>query len=397
MSFLRLSEFVGKIKDTIDAEYYGETFKILAETTDIKIYYQKTYAFLKLIEKRGNEIIAEISASIWSNHFSIISKFQKETGQTLDQNLELLLEVEVQFHTRYGLRLSIVGIDSAFTLGKLEQQKDATLKLLLQKNPGFVFLKEGIYSSKNALTLIPEVVQNIALICAAGSDGRRDFVHELESNPWGMDYNIVEFNTQVQGEYAAKKMLEQLLKIEKHSDFFDCVCIVRGGGSNTDFTLFDDYELNLQLAKTGIPVFTGIGHERNVSIADLMASQYLKTPTKCAAFINEHNALYLSEIINIQNQMALAVEDLLYEERNGLEQYAGKVLLALDYYFKREKTELEYLHDKFGLMHPGNVVKRGFSLVRKNNKIVSKKADLKKDDKVLIELMDGIVNATITE
>lgn len=399
--FIRLSEFINRIKDTLDAEYYGETFKVVAEITDVKIYYQKTYAFLKLIEKRGNDIVAEISASIWNNNFGIISKFQKETGQSLEQNLELLLEVEVQFHVRYGLRLSVIGIDAAYTLGKLEQQKTDTLQRLLQNNRGYVFLEEGVYFSANAGLKVAEVLQNIALICAPGSDGRRDFVHELEANPWHIDYNIVEFHTQVQGPGAASQIIKQLELIEsyrqKSENLFHCICIVRGGGSNTDFAVFDDYELNLQIASAKLPVFTGIGHDRNISIADMMAAGFLKTPTKCAAFINEHNALYLSYIAELQGKIAVTVNERMAAERNEINRYKERLGLALNYYITKQKTDLNYLNDKIKMMNPGNVLQRGFALVRKNNKIITKKMALVKGDIIDIELKDGMINATVNE
>lgn len=399
--FIRLSEFISRIKDTLDAEYYGETFKVVAEITDVKIYYQKTYAFLKLIEKKGNDIVAEISASIWSNNFGIIAGFQKETGQSLEQNLELLLEVEVQFHVRYGLRLSITGIDAAYTLGKLEQQKTETLQLLLKNNPGYVFLEEGVYFSANAGLPVGEVLQNIALICAPGSDGRRDFVHELETNSWGIGYNIVEFHTQVQGPGAASQIVKQLELIERYVEksegLFHCICIVRGGGSNTDFAVFDNYELNVHLAKSSLPVFTGIGHDRNISIADMMAAGFLKTPTKCAAFINEHNALYLSYIAELQGKIAVSVNERMAGERNEIQRLRERLGLALDYFMTKQRTEINYLNDKIKMMNPRNVIERGFALVRYNNKIITKKTTLRKGDIIDIELKDGMINATVNE
>lgn len=397
---LRLSELVNQIGNTLEQEYYGETFLVLAETTDVKIYYQKTYAFLKLIEKKGNVISTEIGATIWSNNFGIITKFQKATGQSLEQNLELLLEVEIQFHPRYGLKLSILDIDSSYTLGKLELQKDQTLKLLHSKNPHWVFFSENQYFSQNTRLPLPTVFQNIALITAAGSDGRRDFVHELTNNPWGMDFNIVEFNTQVQGEYAAKNMFNKLKEIEliqKKSPIFDCICIVRGGGSNTDFALFDDYDLNLQIAQTSIPIFTGIGHERNVSIADLMASRSLKTPTKCADFINQNNAYYLSDIIEIQRAIAQAAAVSIEQEKLSIKRTNERVHLALNYFFQNQKMELNYLNDKFNLIHPRNIFQRGFALIRKENKVVSSIKQLNTNDEIAIQLLDGTVNAKITE
>src|SRR5688572_26148884 len=165
------------IGETIYADFGNKTYRIIAEITDVKIYYQRSYAFLTLVEKSGNEISASVSGVIWRDHFHIIRAFEKATGVNLNQNLELALEVEVQFHIRYGLRISITGIDEKYTLGKLEQDRQQTLNKLLAEHPKIVWMRDGEYRSNNQMLKLPLVSQRIALISAPGSDGRRDFLH----------------------------------------------------------------------------------------------------------------------------------------------------------------------------------------------------------------------------
>lgn len=392
---ISLSELLGDIKNTLDQEYSRYSYRVLAEITDIKIYHPRQYAFLTLIEKNGSEIVASAAAVIWRDHFGIIRQFEKATGVSLNQNLELLLEVEVQYNIRYGLRISIINIDETYTLGKLEQDKKQTLVQLMEQNPKWVWMRDEQYRSANHLKKLPLVMQKIALIAASGSDGRRDFLHELEHNEYGIDYSLMEFPAQVQGEAAAGQIASQLERINQTRDAFHGIAIVRGGGGNTDFSAFDSYRVGLAVAQCPYPVFTGIGHERNVSITDLLAFGPAKTPTKCAAAFTEHNLQFLGMVQQAGETLAAKARGMLGVYRQQTLNRQTGILRSAQWVVTREKQNLHRIGEKLDMASPASTLQRGFALVRKDGKHVGQAAYLQSGDAIEIEFTDGKRKARI--
>ena len=184
-------------------------------------------------------------------------------------------------------------------LGSLELERQQTLERLLKENPKTIKLIDGIYRTFNNCLPLPKVIEKIALITAPNSDGQRDFLQETLKNKHGYSFTIKEFLTTIQGDNAHKLILEQLKLIEIEKQNFDVVAIVRGGGSTTDFRPFDDYELSKFVASFPIPICTGIGHDRNQSIVDLMVREQ-KTPTKVASLFVDINYEFENKLINLK-------------------------------------------------------------------------------------------------
>ncbi len=393
--YISLSELLGDIRGTLEKEYGQYTYRVLAEITDIKVYYQKQYAFLTLLEKQGDNIVANAGAVIWRDNFSIIKQFEKATGVKFDQNLELLLEVEIQYNVRYGLRLSIISIDETYTLGKLEQEKQNVLVRLMADYPKLVWMRDDMYRSNNHLKKLPMVMQKIALIAAPSSDGRRDFMHELENNEYNIDYSLMEFPVQVQGDTAAGQIGLQLEKINRTQEAFDAVAIVRGGGGSTDFSAFDSYRVGLGVVQCPYPVFTGIGHERNVSITDLLAFNAAKTPTKCAAAFTEHNMHFLGLVQNAQQNIGTRAKGMVSLFRQQTQNTQSKLLRSAQWRITQEKQFLHRVEDKLKMALPDGTLQRGFALVRKNGKHIAKSEMLDFGDEIEIQFTDGTKKARI--
>lgn len=397
--FLPLSAFVQDIKDTLDSSFDGYIYTVLAETTDVKIYWDRTYAFLKLIEKNGNSIVAEVGAVIWSQQFGIIKKFEKETGTSFQQNLELLLDVEVQFHPRYGLRLSIVNIDASYTLGKFELKKAQTLQLLLEKEATWIWKIEDRIITKNQELEWPLFVKKIALISAKDSDGRRDFIHELKHNEYTKSIAIEEIFVPVQGAGAGKKIAAELRNLRERisNDVlpFEILCIVRGGGSNTDFESFDEYEVAIEIAKFPVPIITGIGHERNLSLADLVANSIAKTPTKCANIISEWNenfvALLQQKKILLQNK----VQQWLQARKNKIQQFELQIQKAAIWKLNQEKQKILFIKQRVDNLSLQRNLSRGFAILQQKDKVLSGIEEIDADHEVKIIMHDGIAMAKI--
>jgi exodeoxyribonuclease VII large subunit len=337
---LQLSELAAIVQETIEDRFYNDSFWITAEITDVKKYESKRWCFLKFIEKIGSHVATEMQAVFWANAYQQIILFEKITRQTFKDGIEISCRVAIKFHPRYGLKLEVLEIDTSFALGKLELERQQTLDRLLKENPHNIQLIDDEYISFNNQLKLPAVVQNIALITAPNSDGQRDFINELSHNPHGYRFKVHAFLTQLQGDTASGLLVEQLRNLFYRSSDFDVLVIVRGGGSQTDLKPFDDYELAKQIALFPIPVFTGIGHDRNTSIADLMARQF-KTPTKVAAAIIDINFRFDSELQQLHARLEDAVESLLYDKRLQLSRWHEKIQLIIPQKLRAKQQRLQ--------------------------------------------------------
>jgi exodeoxyribonuclease VII large subunit len=394
--WMNLSDLMGGVRRALEAGFNGHTFRIIAETTDVKIYHNRQYAFLNLVEKQGTEIAAAASAVLWREHFHLIKEFENITGITFEQNLQVVLEVEIQFHERYGLRLNIIDIDTAYTLGKMEQEREKVLRKLAFDVPHLVWLEDGDYVSANHLLNKSLVMQRVALIAAPGSDGRRDFLKELEQNTWNIAYTVEEFPASVQGQNAARELLKQLNTIVSRCSEFDVIAMVRGGGSNTDLTAFDDYDLAKCIADCPKPVLTGIGHDRNISVADVVGHTMLKTPTRCAAAITEHNLAFLGWLQDGQTRIGNAAARFFENGKQQAQDASRRLKTAASWLLESEKNKLLQAEKHLDMLQPSKTLEMGYALISKNGHIVTSCQQIMENDTIKIRFSDGYSHALIT-
>jgi exodeoxyribonuclease VII large subunit len=359
MQAINLSQLLYKIDETLQSQFGYQTFWIKAEITDVKKYESKRWCFLKLIEKKDTEIIAEMKATAWSQGYVFIEQFERLTQQHFANGLQIICKVKVKYSIKYGLSFDVLEIDNSFALGQIELQKQATLKRLVDESNGQIIKDEEYYFTPNKRLKLPIVIQKIALITAQNSDGQRDFNNELLNNNYGYAFEVDEYLCQIQGDKAHENIILQFEKIRSSNIHYDCVAMVRGGGSETDFKPFEQYELAKLVANFPIPVFTGIGHDRNTSIVDLMARQ-LKTPTKVAAHIVDHNYMFENNLLFQFNQI----------EQN--------IALKID----RAKQNLVNLKRLLQSLDPQNVLKKGYAIIKFNNKIISNAEHLQKGNEI---------------
>ncbi len=374
MQSINLSQLLYKIDETLQSQFGYQTFWIKAEITDVKKYESKRWCFLKLIEKKDEQIIAEMKATAWTQGYVFIEQFERLTQQPFTNGLQIVCKVKVKYSIKYGLSFDVLEIDNSFALGQIELQKQATLKRLVDESNGQIIKDDEQYFTPNKRLKLPIVIQKIALITAHNSDGQRDFKNELLNNNYGYAFKVDEYLCQIQGDNAHENIIKQFEQIFASNIDYDCVAMVRGGGSETDFKPFEQYELAKLVAFYHIPVFTGIGHDRNTSIVDLMARQ-LKTPTKVAAHIVDHNFMF---------------ENNLLYQFNQIEQ---TIALKID----RAKQNLVNLKRLLQSLDPENVLKKGYALVKLNNKIVSNANQLKAGDEVETFIKDTKIVSVISE
>jgi len=454
---LRLSELTAEINRAVSDRFTGRRFWVMADVTSHTYKADRGLHFFELVEKdpKSGNLLAKLSAKAWGSGSQSIEQFERSAGQRFTNNISVLIAVEIQYHQLYGLQANLLEIDVNFTLGVLEQQRRNTLEQLLQRNPEVIWkIGEKYYTRNNQLTL-PLVIQRIAVIASSTSAGAEDLRHTLQLNVHGYHFIIDEYHAPVQGDQFANEIVRQLIAIFHSEQNYDVVVITRGGGSQTDLLIFDNYELARAIARFPIPVITGIGHQRNESIVDWMAHSSTKTPTKAAEFILAHNRRFEEQvighqqtiIIRAQQQFAREAESLsgiysrvvtqsnrllslkqdlmnrinqsvasntrtilfnkrntllentasllsrprtiIGNQRNDLNNFIGNLKTFNGQLLKNQRGYLNHYQSVMRLMSPLNILKRGFAIIKQNDRICAHPDKLKPGDKISI-LMSAI-------
>jgi len=370
----KLSDLVNEIDLTIRNRFSGNIFWITAEITDVKKQPAKQWCFLKFIEKEGANITTEMRGVFWSNAYHNIVAFERETQQVFTSGLQITCGVRVRFHKRYGIDLEVLEIDFAYAVGKLELERKHTLIRLINENPSIQMLADGRYITLNKLVVLPRVFKSIALITAPASDGYRDFTTIIQQNKYGYAFTVHSFLTTIQGDTAGQLIIQQLRNILESRIHFDVVVIVRGGGSDIDFKSFNEYELARAVALFPLPVFTGIGHDRNTSIVDLMARQ-LKTPTDVAGYIIDNNMAFEREMDHLKERFFNSVRNVLNDAATALTGYKQRV-----------KN-----------LHPATILNKGFAMIKLDGGIVSDGSNIQPGAAIKIVLKDNILESIVTK
>jgi exodeoxyribonuclease VII large subunit len=395
MNPIRLSDLAFTIEAVIDEAFGQKALWVVAETSDIKNYPDRGYCFLTLVEREaGRETLAKLDACIWRKHYHTIRDFESATGVAFARNIQLLLLVSVSFSPVYGLRVEILKIDSSYTLGNLERERQAVLDALVEQHPELVWLEGGQYITANQLLPRPAVIQRIALISAPGSDGWRDFRHELARNAYGYAFDVDEYLTQVQGAGAERAICGQLERIRQSAVPYDAVVIVRGGGSQLDFGSFDTFLMGHTVAGFSIPIFAGIGHERNVSLTDMLCHESVKTPTKAAAFLIDHNRQFEEACLRLRDRLGMVTRDALLTAREKLDSETERLRFVMHNYFRDRHTDLAEKAVTLRHLDPANILRRGYALLLSNGRILTSVSDVNPGDKLQVQLRDGQINVT---
>ena len=368
----KLSEIVTELDELIRGKFAGRTFWITAELSGVKKYPNKHWCFFDFVEKNenGETLMKGVS---WARSYQNIELFESTTGMEFKSGIEITCKVCVSFYkARTYPQLEILEIDFAHAIGQLELEKQKTIKRLIAENKSIKYLPDGRYRTANNSLELPKVIQRIALITASNSDGQRDFKNVVQLNQYDYAFFIHEFLTVIQGNNASKLISEKLNQIEQGS--FDIVAIIRGGGSDTDFTAFNDYELSKLAATFPIPILTGIGHDRNTSIIDLMTRQH-RTPTEVGKFIIDRNMNFEFEMQKLEERFFDALDTLIEDRKDTLQ------------HFKQRVKNL----------HPTSILKKGFAIIKSNNKIITDPKDIKVKSELQTILKNEIIHSTVNK
>lgn len=338
---MKLSELTGMIRDTLNNKFARESYWVLADISDHKFNPQKKFHYFEMVEKgdSGN-MVTRIQASAWGEGGKSVEVFEKETGQKFTTGIHVLARVRVEYHILYGLKLTLLELDTRFTLGELEKKKQETIKRLLAECPDYIRMVGDRIVTRNQGHALKLVLQRIAVVGSKQSAGYQDFVHTLRSNPYGYLFTIDAYHTQVQGEANAGEVLKQLISVFHSGKPYDAVVIIRGGGAETDFLIFNDFNLSRAVAKFPIPIITGIGHLKDQSIADLMAHTETKTPTKSAEFIITHNKHFEDKVLELQNNVLIRAQQMFSTRQRMLTSLNSIVVNKSRDYLQRYMQEM---------------------------------------------------------
>lgn len=337
--------------------------------------------YLDLIQKDGNAITAQCQAAMWANvYFFLKRKSPVPPEDILKQGMSVKLKVNIDYHERYGLKLIIEDIDSSFTIGVLEMQRQAILKQI----------KDRDLIRKNAEVPVPSVIQRLAVISSDRAAGFKDFAKHIEDNFYGYHIDIDLYEAAMQGQQVESEILGCLDKIEENRHHYDAVAIIRGGGARTDLAAFDNLAIAVRIAQFPLPIMIGIGHEIDQSVLDLVAFRSLKTPTAVADFVIEHNAGFegrLDELlkwiedesydrIQLEKQKLADLEQSLKHgigsrirlEENKLNHIRQAILQGSKNQIQLHGRKLEFMESLMQALDPDLILKRGYTITTQHGK-----------------------------
>src|ERR1035437_6155526 len=307
---ISLTELQLIIRDTLYLSF-PDSYWVIAEISEINDN-SAGHCYLELIEKNLDEtnVRAKVRAIIWSNRYRFLRAcFEDSTGEQLRNGIKILVKTKIEYHELYGLSLIISDIDPAFTIGEMAIKRQLIIKKLEQ---------EGVFSMNKGL-LIPVAPQRIAVISSQNAAGYSDFVNHLTNNSFGYVFYTTLIESSLQGPDTERSIIYALDKIALNVHMFDLAVIIRGGGSQSDLSWFDNYNIAFHITQFPLPVITGIGHDKDVTITDMVANRSLKTPTAVADFLIDYVSFAENHIVEMSSEIIGASRIIIEKNKNRIE------------------------------------------------------------------------------
>ena len=368
------------------------------------------HCYLELIEKEDatNTPVAKASAKCWRQTWQMIQPyFERTTGQALRTGMKVLLKVYAQFHETYGFSWIVTDIDPTYTLGDMARKRQEIIRQLKE---------EGVFDLQRELC-IPLFAKRIAVISAAEAAGYGDFCRQLEDNEYGFKFEITLFPAIMQGEQVESSVVEALNAIYHSIRDFDVVVIIRGGGATSDLSGFDTLALAENVAQFPIPVITGIGHDRDESILDMVANTRVKTPTAAAALLIDNLRQVLERINNAQQRITLAihqrianhksrltslqtlipalVERTLSNAKHRIELMQNRLPAVTERIITNQKHKLSQIELMLQSYDPQLLLKRGYSITLMNGRAIRDPKELKVGDEIETRVEKGTIRSVV--
>lgn len=426
---ITLSQLTSAVGHAISGALPNELW-VVAEISECKVA-AAGHCYLSLVERaQGAPMpLAEMRAAIWANKYrSIAADFRAQTGTTLASGMKVLVKCGVSFHALYGLSLVISDIDPTYTLGEGERQRQLTIEQLKA---------DGIFDMQRELPL-PQLVQRVAVISSATAAGYEDFMKHIQDSAYKFYIDL--YPASMQGEQTERTVIDALDKIAADAAKYDAVVIIRGGGSAGDLRWFDAYNLACNVAQFPLPIFTGIGHEKDISVTDMVAHTMHKTPTAVAAALisglktadDHHRDMYSAIVyaaqqrlvgetsrveraaqnlrsgtVNSMKNAAVRLEKLLSALNIGVSQNLAAKKARLDQLktyvatvamqsLERQQNRLNIMQEQVKAKNPRAILSMGYSIVRSaSGNAVKSVKDAPKGTQLNVEVSDGKITTTV--
>ncbi|MBO4826454.1 MAG: exodeoxyribonuclease VII large subunit [Prevotella sp.] len=390
------------------------------------------HCYMELIQKdeRANTPVAKASAKCWRSTWMLLRPaFERQTGQTFHAGLKVLLKVYAQFHENYGFSWIVTDIDATYTMGDMARKRQEIIRQLKE---------EGVFDLNKELR-IPMFAQRMAVISSANAAGYGDFCNQLTDNEYGFRFRTELFTAVMQGEQVEQTVINALNRINERADEFDCVVIIRGGGATSDLSGFDTLALAENVANFPLPVITGIGHDRDESVLDMVSNTRVKTPTAAAALLIDNLATVFNLLEDAQETIVNIVKRRMTVERMRLERLASHIPVLFSVVRTRQEARLERLfshltatcqqqittrqarlaplmtrlhglaerkllsqHHRIDLLqqraeaqNPERLLQRGYSITLHNGRAVSNANQLQAGDEITTRLAHGMLRSTV--
>ena len=426
LTLLELNSLVREsIELTLSDEYW-----VQAEVSEVREV--RGHCYMELVEKDSfrNTPVAKAPAKCWKSTWMLIKPyFERITGQSLHAGIKVLMKVYPQFHENYGFSWIVTDIDPQYTIGDMARKRQEIVRILKE---------EGVFDLNRELS-IPMFANRIAVISSAGAAGYGDFCNQLSGNEYGFHFYFSLFPAIMQGEKIEQSVISALNKINNLIDDFDCVVIIRGGGATSDLSGFDTLALAENVANFPLPVITGIGHERDESVLDMVSNTRVKTPTAAAAFLI-NNLKHTSDLIDdyrdrilssvalrmeaeeqrlnriseripllfsvikerqlillsgMANSLIIASNKRLSDENMRIAKMAVRLSSTSITRINNEKNRLNVLSERIRMSDPTLLLKRGFSMTTLNGKVVRSTTDVAPGDVIETCLENGRITSIV--
>ena len=344
--------------------------------------------YMELIEKeeQTNTPVARASAKCWRQTWQILQPhFERVTGQPLHAGLKVLLRVYAQYHEAYGFSWIVTDIDPTYTIGDMARKRQETIRQLKE---------EGVFDLQRELR-IPLFAKRIAVISAAGAAGYGDFCRQLEDNEYGFKFEVTLFPAIMQGEQVELSVISALNNIyEQSPNTYDVVVIIRGGGATADLSGFDTLALAENVAQFPLPIITGIGHDRDESILDMVSNTRVKTPTAAAALLID-NLRQVLERLNIAQQRISMAGHIITDARHRIEMLQQRLSVSIERIITNQKHHLSQLELLLQSYDPQRLLSRGYSITLHNGHAVRDPQQLKAGDELETRVEKGTIKSIV--
>ena len=384
--FIDLFEFQKKLKQGVELLFPNRVW-LKAEISAIKAR-SGGHCYLELSQSDSKGLVAKASAIIWSSKYRFIAPyFESVTGSPLAEGMTVLVEVQVNYSELYGFSLIVNDVDPEYSLGVKELEKQKTIERLT---------KEGIMDLQKELAL-PALPYKLAVISAEDAAGYRDFVRHIAENPYGFTLATDLFPALMQGADCPGSIIVAMDAVLDSGQEYDAVLIMRGGGSKLDLACFDDYDLAAAIAQYPLPVLTAIGHDQDYHVCDMVAHQFVKTPTALADFILEMYENEDARVSSYVTRIRLAFSNRILQMEASVDRMQNRIRSGYAMKLSLLESALQVLQTRINAADPRKIMERGYALAVDAQGVVLKGASgVNVGDTVSVMFADGTLEANVT-